>query len=427
MSQMIGCLLVRSAIRQHDMEQLRKALCCFSTVGLDLVSWQDAFDTILSLLEASPVEFSEEDLSESRGSAMALLRALAVNLPPGVIESQHLDAVLDGLREQVSKDRLSKECQSVLLRLKFDRELPAQLWEKALGILVEFFVDLPPQKSNIPRMSPLSVASHIRDLFLSADPGYEMVKRNWERVQPYLNWLSSQSEFFLLNELWEIHEAPDCSSSYKFWHWHKELVESGRISPEFGPEQLELAIELEKEGQRVYSWPEERWTGWEWSRDVQQHRALLDKSSPAIRAAAAFVLGRYYLGAHKTKRTKAVPPLGQILSFISDEERRGMGVAGAFLQGAMFGVEDFWKAYSGVDVREWMFQTLAVGPEPEFTGFQSLAFYAHEYLEDSEENLRRLVAIGREDAAILLATEQVNHDAAAEAVFRKTIERWRGE
>ena len=72
-----------------------------------------------------------------------------------------------------------------------------------------------------------------------------------------------------------------------------------------------------------------------------------------------------------------------------------------------------------------MFQTLAIGPEPEFTGFQRLAFHAHEYLEPTEENLRRLIAINREDAALLLATEEVNHDPDAEEVFRKRFQEWR--
>jgi hypothetical protein len=427
MSTTSNCADLRYALQVHDVERLRKAGRIFRTEGLDLPNWQDSFEVIMGLFEIPPPEFPEQDFAELRASAMTILRGLAANLPPDVVESQRIDSVLDLLRECASADRLGKKCGNSLFRLKFNRGLPAQLWEKALETLTESFVGLPPQQSDFALINPRFAGSLIRDLFVTADPGDEIVRRTWGRVEPYLNWLSSQPDFYLLDELWEIYEAPGCSAFYRFWHWHKKLLESGRISSEFGPDELELAIELEREGDRVYRWPDERWSGWEWPRDVQQYLALLEKPSPAVRAASAFVVGRFFLGTHKSKSLKAVPPVGQILSFFGDQERRGTGVAGAFLQGAMFGVEDLWKAHIGIDFRDWMFQTLAVGPEPEFTGFQSLAYHAHEYLEASEENLRRLVAIGREDAAILLATEEFGHDPAAEAAFRRTFERWRKE
>jgi hypothetical protein len=80
---------------------------------------------------------------------------------------------------------------------------------------------------------------------------------------------------------------------------------------------------------------------------------------------------------------------------------------------------------SGIDFSEWIFRTLAAGPEPEFTGFQSLAFHAYEYLTASEDNLKRLVFMGREDAALLVATEEVNHDPEVEKQFCGLFREWR--
>jgi hypothetical protein len=68
---------------------------------------------------------------------------------------------------------------------------------------------------------------------------------------------------------------------------------------------------------------------------------------------------------------------------------------------------------------------MAAGPEPEFTGFQSLSFYAHEFLEATEENLKRLVFMGREDAALMLATEEFGHHPSAERQFRRRFQEWR--
>ncbi|MEO8026119.1 MAG: hypothetical protein ABI823_06580, partial [Bryobacteraceae bacterium] len=336
------------------------------------------------------------------------------------------EKLLDQLQTEFRKDPNSKGCIDLLRQLRLDHKMSPEQVERAMDVLAEVFL-----ASSVTDAAPAfwpfgAAAAHFQKLALSIIPGGATAKTVEPLIGKYFEWLASQSDWRVIHALWEMYEKSEYGSS-TFRYWHRDLVKSGRISSSYGPNELELAISLEKEAAAIFNRPKERWSAWEWSRDIEQYKVLLSQASPSVRAGAALVIGKLYRSVREANGPASVPPLAEILAWVSEEERRGTGVAGAFLCGAYFGIDNLWTDDQSIDLNEWMFEALAIGPEPVFTGFQSLAFYAHEFFEPSEWNLRRLVAMGREDAAIMLATESVNHDPFWEEQFRNTFAEWRQE
>jgi hypothetical protein len=341
-----------------------------------------------------------------------------------------MDSDLVELAAIIAVDRLGSACGQALRKLRIGRTPAPGRWRQALEVLVQVFEGFGSGEGlavgpvKLPHRNLVLASSRIQALFLDAYAPGQDPWRDREQMEPYLVWLAAQPNYFLLQTLWRIYKSADANAAV--WRmWHKSIVESGRLAESLGVESLKTGIELWHEGERIYFWPKKRWKGWDWLRDIAQYHALLADESPIVRAGSAFVLGRLYMGAYENRGASAVPPLLEMLAWVQSEEWRGTGVAGAFLSGVMFPIEPLLANTDGIDFSEWMFRTLAAGPEPEFTGFQSLAFHAHEYLVPNEENVRRLVFMGREDAALLLGTEEVNHDPGVEEQFRKNFAEWR--
>jgi hypothetical protein len=260
----------------------------------------------------------------------------------GLRDIGEMDQDLVELRSHIASDRFSSVCRESLRKLKLGPLPKPSRWRRALEVLVEVFEGLPAGSQHL---NLVFASSNIEKLFLSAyatGQHYGLVR---EQMQPYLTWLASQSDRFLLRTLWDIYEPAEDAHDETWRLWHRGLVESGRLARCFGVESLKTGIELKHEGDRIYFWPKKRWPGWEWGRDISQYKVLLADESPVVRAASAFVAGRFYIGADRNLGASSVPSLSEALTWMESEEWRGTGVAGAFLAGALFPMESpLWAA-----------------------------------------------------------------------------------
>jgi hypothetical protein len=130
----------------------------------------------------------------------------------------------------------------------------------------------------------------------------------------------------------------------------------------------------------------------------------MEHNSYVVRGCAAKALGRLHHGCWTTG--KSVPPTGEMLAWKQREEAKGSGVAGAFLDGAQWGLER-WDKYAGnVDLRAWFLDTLRLGgKEANIPQVQTLEFYAHEFFDLDPDGIRELLRMGRPYLAVLAATE----------------------
>ena len=418
--------MIKTALNREDDGELSLLLFGLYVKDLDVHAWQQTANRLLEFVESLDKVEPNESARALRRMALDRIRDLTANSPLPDDSQAPSDRYLEELRAEVRKDRFSPRCSALLRQLRVDVRMSPERKQHLIAVLAEFFTD-PELDDQGQRTWNFSMASGaIQTVVCSVITFSPMMRAIEPHVRTYLNWLARRPLYFLVSNLWKLYESefPDARG---FHQWHQELLQSKTLPADFRREDFRLAIALRKERDAISRSLKARWSGWQWPRDVEQYKALLSLPSPLVRANAALVVGALYQTAYEVNGADSVPPLAEILDWLNEEESRGTGVAGAFLQGAEFGMDDPWTSHSQIDIRDWMLRTLAVGPEPEFTGCQRLSFHAHEYLEPSEEILRHLVASGREDAALMLAGEASNHDPAIEAHFLQLFEQWRRE
>jgi hypothetical protein len=99
-----------------------------------------------------------------------------------------------------------------------------------------------------------------------------------------------------------------------------------------------------------------------------------------------------------------MPPFREMVTIIQQQELQRPGMAGGFWQttSGLF-------AEVGLDAREWLLETLAKSPTSEtfLPLFPcNLAFHAHEVFSRDAIAIRRLIAMGRSDIAIMTVTDE---------------------
>ena len=126
-----------------------------------------------------------------------------------------------------------------------------------------------------------------------------------------------------------------------------------------------------------------------------------------MRAAAAKALGRLYTGLRDRFDT---PPITDLLTLMASHEARHAGIAGPFLEGSDWGLDDWTDLLGSFDMRRWFLDTLRNSSrEPDWPEAQALEFYAQEFFSADGAAIEELLAMGREDLALMAATNFPDH------------------
>jgi hypothetical protein len=181
-------------------------------------------------------------------------------------------------------------------------------------------------------------------------------------------------------------------------HW------SRRLAGEISLQNIELAVSLDGESERMQRWPEGRWSVARWERDSSPYIQLISHSSYLVRGAAGYALGSVYKGT----ATKNAPPISDVLAMVQRMEIVNPGIAGPFIEGASFLEEFEWNERAeGFDARTWFLETLRRSArEPQLPHLISLEFFAHEFFRADAEAIREMLRMGRRHLAVMSATEE---------------------
>ncbi len=128
---------------------------------------------------------------------------------------------------------------------------------------------------------------------------------------------------------------------------------------------------------------------------------LLDHESDYVRACAAHMLGRAGCGDTGNGRCNA-----DFIAGLTAKELARPGIAGPFWSAAGMTPGDFSELV-GLDAVEWMLGIIErrKGAEPGCMPFNGIDFHIHELAADNPGAIRRLIAAGRVDLALMAATE----------------------
>lgn len=86
------------------------------------------------------------------------------------------------------------------------------------------------------------------------------------------------------------------------------------------------------------------------------------------------------------------------------------GVAGPFLEGDDWGIEDWGDLLRDFDLRQWFLDTLRrSGKEQDWPEAQALEFYAQEYLCADGAAIEDMLEMGREELALMTAMNLVEN------------------
>ena len=218
----------------------------------------------------------------------------------------------------------------------------------------------------------------------------------------YVTWLATQTDDRVCAFCWAILRAQprrqgSVSQSPIYW-----LMRQGRLKGDIELPSIELAVALTDEETAMFWWPEERWQISDWTSASKPYFHFLDHGSSLVRAAAAKTLGRLYTGLRGRIETPAITDL---LMMISAREAKTAGVAGPFLEGSDWGIDDWADILGNFDMRGWFLDTLRNSDkEPDWPEAQALEFYAQEFLSDDGEAIEQMLNMGREDLALMTAT-----------------------
>ncbi|MBM3761944.1 MAG: hypothetical protein FJW36_17060 [Acidobacteria bacterium] len=228
-----------------------------------------------------------------------------------------------------------------------------------------------------------------------------------ELIGFFINWLETQNDERVCAFCWALMRAQprrQGSTAQSPIYW---LLRSGRLKGDIELPSLELAVTLTDEEGAMFWWPEERWKAANWQDCSKPYLHFLEHGSSLVRAAAAKALGRLHAGLRDRAKTPALP---QLLLEIADREANSPGVAGPFLEGADWGIEDWGDLLGDFDLRQWFLDTLRrSGKEPDWPEAQALEFYAQEYLCADGAAIEDMLEMGREELALMTAMNLVEN------------------
>ena len=218
----------------------------------------------------------------------------------------------------------------------------------------------------------------------------------------YVNWIATQSDERVCSFCWVILRAQprrQGSPAQAPIYW---LMRQGRLKGDIEMSALELAVTLTDEETAMFWWPDDRWAIADWPTNSKPYTHFLDHPSSLVRAAAAKALGRLHTGLRDRFDT---PSITQLLTEMQAREIASPGVAGPFLEGADWGIDDWSDLLAGFDMRSWFLNTLRQSDkEPDWPEAQALEFYAQEFLCSDGAAIEELLEMGREDLALMTVT-----------------------
>jgi hypothetical protein len=222
-------------------------------------------------------------------------------------------------------------------------------------------------------------------------------------LAPYMDWLVKQQPYVVCNFCWSLlrlypRRRGSVVQTPLLW-----LRSAGKLRADLSYEALHLAAALADEEDAMFWWPAERWQASNWDAACLPYLSLLEHDSGLVRAHAAKCLGRLYFGlGHDESR----PPLPELLGLISSAESRASSIAGPFLDGGGWGIEDWGPLLGDFDLRHWFLETLRHGkPEGNWPEAQTLAFYAQQFFAADPAAAESLLEMGREDLALDIALQ----------------------
>lgn len=128
---------------------------------------------------------------------------------------------------------------------------------------------------------------------------------------------------------------------------------------------------------------------------------VLDHASDYVRACAACVLGRSGQGLDENENLAD----SGFFAALTEKELDRPGIAGPYWSGTDLMYED--QGEIGFDVVDWMLGIIERrrGPEPSNLPFNGIDFHIHELASEDPKSVRRLIAAGRLDLAVMTATD----------------------
>jgi hypothetical protein len=178
----------------------------------------------------------------------------------------------------------------------------------------------------------------------------------------------------------------------------------GRLSDDCSLDNLRLAADFNFEARHLRDCQEQRFAMFDWYRDSQLFLEALNYPSYLVRANAAKALGALFIGCTKHS-PKPTAPLAEQLTFLKSIEEKNPGVAGPFLQGTVWFLEQDPPLPEDF-MRDWLLATLRASQrERDVPGCISLEFFAHEYFSFDGDAIEQLLAMGRRSLAVFTATE----------------------
>jgi hypothetical protein len=218
----------------------------------------------------------------------------------------------------------------------------------------------------------------------------------------YVTWLATQSDERVCSFCWALLRAQprrQGSTAQVPVYW---LMRQGRLKGDIEMAAMELAVALTDEETSMFWWPDERWQLVDWPAASKPYLHFLTHSSSLVRAASAKCLGRLFTG---TRGKHETPSLPDLLTLVGNLESQTPGVAGPFLEGSDWGIDDWDDLLDGFDIRQWFLDTLRnSGKEPDWPEAQALEFYAQEFLSSDGAAIEEMLEMGRDDLALMTAT-----------------------
>jgi hypothetical protein len=223
----------------------------------------------------------------------------------------------------------------------------------------------------------------------------------------YIQWLATQEDDRVCSFVWALLRAQprrhgSVAQTPVYW-----LLRQGRLKGNIELSAIELAVTLTDEENAMFWWPEDRWRISDWPSGSRPYLHFLEHPSSLVRAAAAKALGRLYTGLRDRFDT---PPITDLLTLMASHEARHAGIAGPFLEGSDWGLDDWTDLLGSFDMRRWFLDTLRNSSrEPDWPEAQALEFYAQEFFSADGAAIEELLAMGREDLALMAATNFPDH------------------
>ena len=319
------------------------------------------------------------------------------------------------VEQLIGKSAAAAEFTNLALRAEMRAGLSGPEWTDSIGTLAriaaEDFSWLSPGDAVRLRFSAsrqISVGLTECWPFQTESPTEEDLK---ELLGAYVDWIASQPDSRVCSFCWSILRAQprrQGSNAQLPIYW---LVRQGRLSGDIAMSSIELAVTLTDEENAMFWWPDERWSIVRWDTAAIPYLHFLNDESSLVRAAASKALGRLHAALRDSdEATNGLPPLAELLDMIGSRERSSAGVAGPFLEGSDWGIDDWQDLLGDFDIRRWFLDTLRHSDsEPDWPEAQALEFYAQEYFAADGAAIEEMIDMGREELAFMTATANSNN------------------